>query len=303
MSTSNEIALEKTAAKKLITESARNYLTAKITLPLGNPELKKVHTNQFLFTALPKEFELKNWAVIANALNSGDTRFADYVINRWYVDGVQINVDANGKAEMDIDLNAFASSTTDYSEGRQSYETAYKDALSQNTTSSTSSTKKTSNAIAKNSTLKGGQGKTIDNLVKKICNGITDDLKKAKAIHEWLKKEVRYSRYCCAKYKNVDDCYKNRKHLNCADTATLTCRMMLSAGLKAYIVHRTHSNGHFWTVIEISGKKYASDQTGDGSNWNTIWYANGDRRTCNSSGGNWDRKNGDFPDCYPSYGC
>ena len=85
--------------------------------------------------------------------------------------------------------------------------------------------------------------------------------------------------------------------MNCADTARLTASMMRSAGLKCYIVHRTYNGGHFWTIIEINGKKYASDQTGDGSAWNTIWYRTGDRRQCNSRGGNWDRKNGKVPDC------
>ena len=78
---------------------------------------------------------------------------------------------------------------------------------------------------------------------------------------------------------------------------------MLAAGLNAYIVHRSHENGHFWTVIEIGGTKYVSDQTGDGSEWNTVWYASGNRGSPGSRGGNWDSKNGDFPDCYPAYSC
>ena len=72
---------------------------------------------------------------------------------------------------------------------------------------------------------------------------------------------------------------------------------MSSAGLDAWVVHRNSNNGHFWTLIKINGKIYASDQTGDGSDWNTIWYAYGDRRSCDSRGGNWDITNGKVPDC------
>ena len=72
---------------------------------------------------------------------------------------------------------------------------------------------------------------------------------------------------------------------------------MASAGLTCYVVHRSSHDGHFWTVIEIGGKIYVSDQTGDGSPWNTWWYAEGDRRECDSRGGDWDIKNGKKPDC------
>jgi len=141
----------------------------------------------------------------------------------------------------------------------------------------------------------------IDNLVKKICGSETNELKKAKLIHSWLQDNVRYKLYCCAKYRTAEECYNNRGSLNCADTATLTCRMMLSAGLNAYIVHRTYNGGHYWTVIEIGGQKYASDQTGDGSEWNTVWKASG--RTGNGGYADYSSRNGDFPDCYPAEEC
>ena len=103
--------------------------------------------------------------------------------------------------------------------------------------------------------------------------------------------------YPCSRYHSAEECLKHKHAINCADTARLTRAMMASAGLKCYVVHRSHANGHFWTLIEIDGKIYASDQTGSGSDWNTIWYAEGDRRACNSRGGNWDVKNGKKPDC------
>lgn len=303
--TFNDKMLNQTEAKNKIFEHSRDYFSCDITLPLGDTVLKNVHTNQFLFTELPPEFDLLNWIPIANSLSSSFNRYtgADYVINRWYIEGVTINVDAsNNTGKMSLNLNAFASSTTEYSDKLRTFETDFKDAIEKNNknNTTTSATKKTTTAT-KNKTLKGGQGKTIDNLVKKIVGTETNDLKKAKLIHEWLRKNVIYKYYECAKYFTPEKCYKHRSKLNCADTATLTCSLMLSAGLKAYTVHRTYNGGHFWCIIEIAGKKYASDQTGrekeymSGSKFNTVWKRSG--RTTVSNGGDYSRKCGAVAKC------
>ena len=183
---------------------------------------------------------------------------------------------------MELTLNPFASATTTYSDKRMSFSKAWTDAQSSSNTGSGggSDTKSTGN-----STLKGGQGATIDNLVKNICGNITGELDRCKAIHEWLRKNVIYSYYECCSYCTPEKAYNNRSHINCADTAVLTCSMMLSAGLNAYIVHRTYNGGHFWTIIEIGGKKYASDQTGresagmSGSPFNSVWSTKGRSNT------------------------
>lgn len=125
------------------------------------------------------------------------------------------------------------------------------------------------------SDLAGGEGATIDELVKKICGSETNELSKAKKIHEWLKSNVIYSGYECSRYKSADECLKHKDALNCADTSRLTRAMMASAGLTCYVVHGPY---HFWVMIEIGGKKYASDQTGResagmaGSEFNTVWW-------------------------------
>lgn len=285
---------DKANATELITESIRDLLSMKVSIPLGNPAFKHVHTNQFLWLDLPDEFELVNFEFITKYMNSTAGRYVTYKKNRWYIEGVTINNDAGGKFTIDLELNPFPSSNKKFRDNRLGYESAY-------TSGTQSTTTNTVASVTTNTTLKGGQGATIDNLVKQICGNITGELDRCKAIHEWLRKNVKYKRYCCAKYKTAEQCYNNRSQLNCADTATLTCRMMLSAGLNAYIVHRTYNGGHFWTIIEIGGKKYASDQTGNGSSFNTVWKSSG--RTTVSNGGDYSRKNGDFPDCYPAYSC
>ena len=163
------------------------------------------------------------------------------------------------------------------------------DVTSFNNVSSSGGSKDTDSGLA------GGEGETIDNLVAKICKGVTGDLAKCKAIHSWLQKNVNYSLYNCSHYDTPEKCLKNKRHLNCADTARLTRAMMSSAGLKAYVVGRSFDGGHFWTIIEIGGKKYASDQTGDGSAFNTVWKASG--RTTVSDGGKYSSKNGKNPSC------
>lgn len=158
------------------------------------------------------------------------------------------------------------------------------------------STKSSSKSDGNSSSdLAGGEGETIDNLVKKIVGSETNELKKCKLIHNWLKSNVKYEYYECTRYNTPEKCLENKSHLNCADTARLTRAMMASAGLKCYVVHRTTNGGHFWTIIEIDGKKYASDQTGSGSEFNTVWKTSG--RTSVSDGGSYTRKNGKEPDC------
>lgn len=258
------VAQEKKAAKKEITKSVREMLSMKITLPLGNPNYKLIHTNQFLFTEMPEEFILENFGVVAQALNSSANRSSGYKINRWYIESVTITNDGD-KATMELEVNPFASSITSYKDNDASFSKAYSDAVSKNNSSSTEANKTKRKTTTKAKT--GGEGATIDNLVKKIIKGKNSDLAKAKAIHQWLINNVRYCGYECTRYNTPEKCYKNRSHLNCADTARLTRSMMSSAGLNAQVVHGPH---HFWTVIKIGGKEYASDATSRKRKWNKV---------------------------------
>lgn len=283
MSTSNDKAVEKATAKKLITDSARDYLTAKITLPLGNPALKQLHTNMFLFTALPEEFRLKNWETIANALNSEDTRFADYQVNRWYVEGITINVEAQGKAEMSIDLNAFASSTTEFAEGRKSFEKAYADATTKNTSTNNSSTKKTTNAVktADNSLIKDKYVKSysiptaVVNAVKKACKGKKTDKDKAYAWYKWMDNNVGYDYYFEHLY-NPDQVIKRKKG-NCVDNSRTFRLGCLAMGIKCNFVQGKsccsggECAGHQWNKVYINGKGVTVDCGRSNASWGSHW--------------------------------
>lgn len=135
------------------------------------------------------------------------------------------------------------------------------------------------------------EGATINSLVKSIIKGKKGALEKAKAIHEWLRQNVKYGSYSDSRCSTPEQCLQNKSHINCADTSRLTRAMMAAAGINCYVVHGPN---HYWTVLEIGGRKYVSDQTGSGSAFNTVWYPSG-RVDAGSNGGNYDKICGKNP--------
>ena len=104
----------KALAEEAMFKSLRDLLTVKVTLPLGNPNYKLIHTNSFIWLDLSKYLEnISNFKVIADAMNSTMTRWVKYEPNRWYVEAVTINEDIGGnKGTMELTLNPFPSSLT-----------------------------------------------------------------------------------------------------------------------------------------------------------------------------------------------
>lgn len=225
----------------------------------------------FLYTELPTEFVLENFSTLAEVLNSTYNRYVGYSLNRWYIEAVTISNDGT-KFNAEVQLNPFPSSVRRYREGRVKWENDYKSAQQSNSKSSKKNTpkSKTTSKSKKNTTLKGGEGKVIDNLVKKIVGNETNVLKKAKLIHSWLIGHVIYSSYMDSKYSTPAKCYNNRHHLNCADTSRLTASMMRSAGIKCYVVHSTC---HYYTVLKYNGKLYCSDASSKYRKFNWYWRA------------------------------
>ena len=143
----NQLNTAKRKAFDEMDKSVRDLMNLKITLPLGNPVLKQLHTNMFLWTILPDGFEVANFEDISKALNSTSSRYSGYELNRWYVEGVTIT--NNGKdARVEINVNPFASSVSKYRDNGLKFESAYTSALknqqSNNNSNSNKSTKKTS---------------------------------------------------------------------------------------------------------------------------------------------------------------
>ena len=170
-----DILNERASAEKEIVDSIRDLFTLKITLPLGNPNFKLLHTNQFVFLDLPDHiFELANFSTIAEAMNSTYNRWSGYKVNRWYIEDVNIKNDGN-KAIMELTLNPFPSSLINYKDNLKTMETAYRDAINQQNNSNNNNS--STNTKTK---LPGGEGKYIDNLTKKIVGNETDLLTRAK---------------------------------------------------------------------------------------------------------------------------
>ena len=260
-----------TDAQNKILESIRKLFSLKLTLPLGNPNLKLVHTNQFLFLDLPEEFELANMEALDKAWTSGYNRYSGYQSNRWYIEGVTITNNGD-TATMDLDLNPYASPHLDYKEAYWGYIDAYDNAVNTNNNNNEGSGKKVKSVKSDNSSFKGGEGKTIDNLVKDIIGDETNILKKAKLIHKWLVKNIHYKYYLNSRTSSPASALSRGKGkgINCADTSRLTASMFRSAGIPCYVVHSTC---HYYTVLKYNGKLYCSDATSRKSVFNEYWQA------------------------------
>ena len=213
-------ALSKAKAKEQMVDSVRDLQKVKITIPLGNPNLKLVHTNQFLFTELPEEvFELANFDAIATALNSTYGRYSGYVLNRWYIEGRTIDNDGK-KATMELELNPFASPVLKFHDEKSSFEKAYTDATTNKTSNaSTTSTKKKVRSVSKK----------VD--IQKAINEVGHLMEKKK-----------YKRYTYSDYNNFvkhgyGDCW--------AGAYFIACQLQKRGVTARIISYRTaYSNDH-----------------------------------------------------------
>lgn len=277
ISKTNQKLLEKSEALKKIHEHNRDYLSLTLTIPLGNKALKNVHTNQWLFTNLPKEFDLANWTILAEALNSNTNRFEKYIKNRWYIEGVDINVNADGKSEMKLTLNAFSSSLNSYSEMARDMQKAYTDATTKNTTTTTSNKNK-SKAVSTgdNKAIKNGWwGEWVTKMVKSWVGNETDVLKNCKTVHEKFRWQTRWTRYYDMKYtggstKNLEKQWYRHK-FNCGDGANYLSAFYSCCGATTSIhLGQTREGGHYVVKVVIGGKTYWCDHSGGEGAYNTL---------------------------------
>lgn len=277
VSKTNQELLAKSEALKKIHEHNRDLFKVTLTIPLGNTALKQVHTNQWLFTNLPKEFDLANWTILADALNSSTNRHEGYVKNRWYIEAVDINVTAGGKAEMKLTLNAFASSYSSYTEMNKNLQKAYTDAVNNiNKNNKDKSDKNKTKAVTngENKTIKNGWwGKWVTNLVKKVVGNETDTLKKCKLVHEYFRWKTRWTEYYDMKYTggSVNNLEKqwSRHKFNCGDGANYLSAFYACCGADTGI-YLTYDSMHYIVKVVINGKTYWCDHSGDEGAYNTL---------------------------------
>lgn len=298
--------LEKNKALELIQESARDLLTMKLTLPLGNPALKKVHTNQFCFYdwESTSAMHLKNWEKLAEVYSSIYTRFGGYKLGRWYIETNTIDVDIpNRKAEMKLELNAFPSKLTDFNSDARKFQEAYNNLFRNNTGSSsksTSSGKSTSNSTSKNNTKlfssKAGKNVSSDlsKAAKQITEGCNTEEQRAYCIYDWVDRYVKYRFY--SGYLHSSSWVLKNKLANCWDTAFLiynlctACKPKVRCEIYNGNYHfLDYSGGHLWNKLPYKGKMTFAD-TGR-SNRNPIGSHGGSGRYIISGGSSPYKKN------------
>ena len=164
----SNVEINKQKAMEAMTESVRNLLTFKIKLPGGNPLLKKLHTNSFIWTELPKRFQLKNFSKTTKSMVGSYTRYAGYELNRWYVESVTITNDDSG-LWFEIELNPFASPYSTYTSILESATTAYTNA----TTKTSSNTDSSSGGYAASANVQALANKLTNST---SANGVMKDL-------------------------------------------------------------------------------------------------------------------------------
>lgn len=267
-----------------ITDSVRNLSNLKITLPLGNPSLKYVHTNQFLWTDLPKEFQLANFKTISKALNGKDSRWSGYEVNRWYIENTTIKNDGTN-FDIELDVNPFASSLRDYHDGKKELEKAYLDNLNKGK----SNTKKGNNKVSSVNTVsdipKRSDGKTdCSSTLSLCCNESFDSIGsqvgrvESKLAQGRIGREgTNYANFVkgltpkeaykrlAAKWgytyynDNRDDCastsFDRLGGVNCGDSARLLKACMDIVGQPCVIYSvTTPESGHYMNGVLINGK-------------------------------------------------
>lgn len=284
----------KAEAMDEVIDSVRDLYTVKIKLPCGNPNLKLVHTNQFIFTELPSDvFELANMAEISKALSGPYSRYSGYELNRWYIESCTIDNDGK-KCMMELGVNPFASPLIKYKDNAKGYMKAYTDAFNKNNNSSSNSTSNKGKSVKSTSigiTLKNVKGfkKSDQEYIKKVVkqalkkrNYPTNPLPIAHAIHEYYVSKhvwVEYNDMPKMCSRGFEGCWKASQH-NCGDGAATLRAMFLCAGIHNDIFLGHH---HYWVRLKINGTYYYCDQSGGTGqhNWrklgkkgnnNNVWH-------------------------------
>ena len=277
ISKTNQNLLMKSEALKQIYEHNRDYLSLTLTIPLGDKALKKVHTNQWLFTNLPKEFDLANWTVLAEALNSAVNRYELYVKNKWYIEAVDISVENGGNAEMSLTLNAFASSHSDYASTSKEMQKAYTDALQDKSKAETKVDKNNSSAVSTKKSVinekwvkKYNIPSEVTDIIKKVCKVNKSDEQNVKAWFNWMDKHINY-----AGYYNHQRSFKEQIKKgggNCVDNSRLFRAGCQALGVKCNFVKNTcTSPSHQYNKVYLNGKGIIVDTGRELASWGSNW--------------------------------
>lgn len=136
-STKEQINVVETYAKaqEKVVKHGNELLDFQIKLPLNHPMFKDLHTNQMLFTELPKDFKLGNLAELFKILPTWRINRGygtEYQENRWYIKEQRIKCDSNGLFST-LTLTVLPTSYSVYNEALRQYRDAYVQEFEQKT--------------------------------------------------------------------------------------------------------------------------------------------------------------------------
>ena len=281
ISKTNQGLLTKSEALKKIHEHNRDYLSLTLTIPLGNKALKQVHTNQWLFTDLPAEFDLANWTILAEALNANTNRWEQYIKNRWYIEGVDISVEAGGKAEMKLTLNAFSSTYNSYTEAARDMQKAYTDAVAnanKNTSSNKNNKNKSKATTTKKSVINDKWVKqykvptAVVNQIKKVCKVNNSVEANVKAWFNWMDRNIDWVYYTNHLYS--EEQVLRRGSGNCVDNSRLFRAGCLAMGVKCNFI-KNGCISHQYNKVYINGRGIIVDTGRQLASWGSHWGDSG----------------------------
>lgn len=248
-------------AQEEVVKQGRKYLSFEVKLPLNHTMFKNLHTNQMFFTELPKDFKLGNLAELFKILptykiNRGAG--TEYQENRWYIEKQVIKCDSNGLFST-LTLNVLPSPYSAYTEALRGYRDAYEQAFKQQQNTNTNG-----GSSSSSSSLRWSTGVSeLDSLISNAISGKTDDVEKARSIHNALRDAgIKYSHYNNFNYSHTYERWNAKDSgLNCGDAAALVCECMKAAGLQAVVQLRCDSE-HFFCLITCHDGNHFSDLTG-----------------------------------------
>ena len=290
----DEVATYNKALEEL-SKSVRDLLSFEIKLPLNHTMFKEMHTNQFLWTELPREFKLGNLSEIFKIMASyKQNRGVSYVENRWYIEKMVVKCDSNGLFAT-LTLNVFPSPYSVYSNALKGYRDAYDQAFKQKEEQKNSGTSSGGGAgqarLGNDSTdtnsmacatgrYRGhaGDNENFDNCAKK---GYAQE---GKAYYNWARQykspielaKAMANRFSYQRYwdnqKSVDSCHNNGGtiHCNCYDACRLVKVCFDAAGFDCIVVTGSiYEDGHGWNAVKHNGRWYTFDLTyaQRGSEW------------------------------------
>ena len=274
-------------ALEAMSQSVRDLLSFEIELPLNNPVFKNLHTNQMLWTELPKEFKLTNLEKIFKILPSYKVnRGVPYQENRWYVEKLVIKHDGKGPIAK-ITLNPFPSSYSVYSNAVKSYAEAYDQAFKQNTT--------TENATTTTSTTGTGQARlgrdsTDTNSMRAMSGGYRGNAgdnknfdaaakkgyaQQGRKYYDWARQystplalakalvsRFHYVGYSGNHHANAEVTHNNGGTINCNcyDACRLVKCCFDAADFDCVVITGTiYKGGHGWNAVKHNGRWYSFD--------------------------------------------